>query len=241
MEIEDKCKYEYKAEQWMKLENFTFSYDGKNALKIPSLSLPVGGIIAIIGKNGAGKSTFSRCLCGLEKAFKGSVQLNGKHLHRKALLKQSYMVMQDVNHQLFCETVKDEIQLGMVEAKSEQLLIVMEHLDLQDLSDRHPMSLSGGQKQRVAIASSILAGKDILLFDEPTSGLDFLHMQQTSEVILGLQGKKTTLIITHDPELICLSCTHVLRIDQGKAVEFYPLNHKGITRLKCFFLCEEEK
>ena len=238
LEIEDQCKPVYQAAQRMKLENFNFSYDEKDALRIPELSLPVGSIIAVIGRNGAGKSTFSRCLCGLEKNFKGSVQLNGKRLHRKAMLKQSYMVMQDVNHQLFCETVKEEIQLGMVETNAQQILPVMEHLDLQDLSDRHPMSLSGGQKQRVAIASSILAGKEVLLFDEPTSGLDFRHMQQTSEVISGLQGKKTTLIITHDPELICRSCTHVLRLDQGRAVEFYPLDHEGCNRLHQFFLCE---
>ena len=69
-------------------------------------------MIAVIGKNGAGKSTFSRCLCGLEKKFKGKMIVGDKILQRKQLLKQCYMVMQDVNHQLFCESVKEEVQLA---------------------------------------------------------------------------------------------------------------------------------
>ena len=69
-------------------------------------------MIAVIGKNGAGKSTFSRCLSGLEKKFKGKMIVGDKILQRKQLLKQCYMVMQDVNHQLFCESVKEEVQLA---------------------------------------------------------------------------------------------------------------------------------
>ena len=156
LEIEEPCKPPYRRAELMTLENFYFSYDGKAALQIPELSLPAGGVIAVIGRNGAGKPTLSRCLCGLEKKFKGAVKMNGKHLGRKELLKNSYLVMQDVNHQLFCETVKEEVQLGIAGPHTEQLRMVLEHLDLQGLTNRHPISLSGGQKQRVAIASSML-------------------------------------------------------------------------------------
>ena len=92
------------------------------------------------------------------------------------MLKECYMVMQDVNHQLFCETVEDEIRLGMREDLEEKVPELIKALDLKGLEQRHPMSLSGGQKQRVAIASAILAGKSVLIFDEPTSGLDYRHM-----------------------------------------------------------------
>ena len=112
------------------------------------------------------------------------------------------MVMQDVNHQLFCETVEEEVQLGMRSENAEEVDRVLKQLDLSDLRDRHPMSLSGGQKQRVAIASAILAGKEIMIFDEPTSGLDFKHMKRTAELFASLNGKQTVLIVTHDPELI---------------------------------------
>ena len=240
LDIQDSERPVYTAERSIRLQNFKFAYDGKQALDIPELELPEGAIIAVIGSNGAGKSTFSRCLCGLEKQFKGTAQWDGKPLHRKDLLKQGYMVMQDVNHQLFCDTVEEEVQLGMEEENAPNVPQVLQHLDLQDLTSRHPMSLSGGQKQRVAIASSMLAGKRLLLFDEPTSGLDYRHMQQTGDVLQGLRGKKTTLIVTHDPELICRCCTHVLHLEQGRVAEFYPLDHAGTARLQHFFLREGE-
>lgn len=202
----------------MQLQNFCFSYDGTPVLNIPHLSLPMDGIIALVGPNGAGKSTFSRCLCGLEKKFKGQVKINGQLWKNRQLLKNCYMVMQDVNHQLFCETVADEVQLGMRSENSSDVERVLEMLDLSNLRERHPMSLSGGQKQRVAIASAILAGKEILIFDEPTSGLDFRHMEQTAALLSSLKGKQTVLIVTHDPELIQRCCDHIVYIKDGTVI-----------------------
>lgn len=202
----------------MQLQNFCFSYDGTPVLNIPHLSLPLDSIIALVGPNGAGKSTFSRCLCGLEKKFKGQVKINGQLWKNRQLLKNCYMVMQDVNHQLFCETVADEVQLGMRSENSSDVERVLEMLDLSNLRERHPMSLSGGQKQRVAIASAILAGKEILIFDEPTSGLDFRHMEQTAALLSSLKGKQTVLIVTHDPELIQRCCDHIVCIENGTVI-----------------------
>lgn len=128
------------------------------------------------------------------------------------------MVMQDVNHQLFCETVEEEVQLGMRSENAEEVDRVLKQLDLSDLRDRHPMSLSGGQKQRVAIASAILAGKEILIFDEPTSGLDFKHMKCTAELFASLKGKQTVLIVTHDPELIQRCCGYQIHLKSGQVI-----------------------
>ena len=219
----------------MELRDFSFSYEKKDAISIPEVSLQEGAVIAIIGKNGAGKSTFSRCLCGLEKKFKGQVVIGEKIFHRKQLLKQCYMVMQDVNHQLFCESVEEEVQLGMVEENAVNVSSVLKSLDLEGFAERHPMSLSGGQKQRVAIASAILADKSLLVFDEPTSGLDYCHMEQTAKLITSLKGEKTTIIVTHDPELIVRCCTHILHLEEGSIREIYELNQEGIERLEHFF------
>lgn len=220
----------------MELRDFSFSYEKKDAISIPEVSLQEGAVVAIIGKNGAGKSTFSRCLCGLEKKFKGQVVIGEKILRRKQLLKQCYMVMQDVNHQLFCESVEEEVQLGMVEENSIYVSDVLESLDLDGLTEHHPMSLSGGQKQRVAIASAILADKSILVFDEPTSGLDYCHMEQTAKLITSLKGKKTTFIVTHDSELIVKCCTHILHLEEGSVQALYELDQEGIEKLEHFFL-----
>ena len=218
------------------LSDFRYSYDGKKrSLDIKSLSLPRNGVIALIGHNGAGKSTFSKCLCGLEKKFGGKVFIDGVSCGRRAMLKKCYMVMQDVNHQLFCESVYDEVRLGMNEDNEQDITAILRQFGLTDFTERHPVSLSGGQKQRVAIASALLADKEILLFDEPTSGLDYIHMKETASLLKSLQDKRMILIVTHDPELILSCCTQVLHMENGTVRESYPLDNSGGRRLIQFF------
>ena len=224
-----------KEEGTLKLTDFAYSYGKKGALNISALDLPLGGVIAVVGHNGAGKSTFSRCLCGLEKHFHGNVLIDGEICKRRKMLKRSYMVMQDVNHQLFCETVDDEIRLGMNDENSADADALLKALDLDGFSERHPMSLSGGQKQRVAIASAILADKDVLVFDEPTSGLDFNRMEHTAALLSSLQGRRTVFIVTHDPELIVRCCTHILHLENGSPVENYRLSEQTEDKFKAFF------
>lgn len=208
-------------------KNYHFNYEKEEVLHMSDVTVPAESIIAVTGHNGAGKSTFLRCLCGLEKKFKGHTVLDDANLSGRQMLKNCYMVMQDVNHQLFCETVEEEIQLGMAEEKADKVSDLLRELDLAGFRERHPMSLSGGQKQRVAIASAVLAEKSVLIFDEPTSGLDYKHMRQTAGLFQRLkERKKTMFIITHDPELIVMCCTHVLHIEHGEVQEFYPLTRE---------------
>ena len=124
---------------------------------------PANRIVGIIGNNGAGKSTFSRCFCGLEKRC-GEVIWNSRTYRPKDRLNTCYMVMQEVNHQLFTETVLDEVLISMEEENQEWAEEILAELDLIGFKDRHPMSLSGGQKQRVAIASAIASKRSILFF-----------------------------------------------------------------------------
>ena len=197
------------------LENFIYRYGKQDALHIEYLELPKGAVIAVAGHNGAGKSTFTKCLCGLQKGFKGKVIMNGKSCKPKDMQRCSYMVMQDVNHQLFAETVLEEVMLGTDNSGEQTALDILQKLNITEYKDRHPISLSGGQKQRVAIASALLAGKQILVFDEPTSGLDFQSMVATAELLRSLKNDCTVLIVTHDMELIDRCCTHILHIENG--------------------------
>ncbi len=205
----------------MLIEDYHFAYDKKPALEFDDMPLPKNEIVAVTGQNGAGKSTFVRCLCGLEKKFKGRTVIAGKIYTPKEMLRKCYLVMQDVNHQLFCESVLDEVLLGAAddgENMKEKARQLMERLGVWELRDRHPMALSGGQKQRVAICSAVLAGKDVLVFDEPTSGLDYQHMTGTAELFKELCSMgKIVFIITHDNELIERCCTCELNIVDGKA------------------------
>lgn len=96
--------------------------------------------------------------------------LNGKKYRPKDRLNTCYMVMQEVNHQLFTESVLDEVLISMEEANQKRAEEILSRLDLLDFKDRHPMSLSGGQKQRVAIASVIASKRSILfLMNRPAA------------------------------------------------------------------------
>ena len=200
------------------LKDFTYAYKNQPpVLKISDARIPAQGITAIIGRNGAGKSTFSRALCGLLKKCGKLETLDGHILTAKDRLKTCYMVMQDVNHQLFTESVSEEILISMEEENEEEANRIMEKLDLLPLKDRHPMSLSGGQKQRVAIACALASRQKILILDEPTSGLDLRHMQETAAVLKELAAENIAIyVVTHDPEFIRACCTNAVEIEAGE-------------------------
>ena len=200
----------------LELKNVTLSYGKRPVLRDISLKAAPGEIIAVVGHNGAGKTTFSRALCGLHKEASGEYLWNGTPQKAKERRKRSYLVMQDVNYQLFAESVKAECTFGMEHpdtALAEQTLC---ELGLAPFRERHPNTLSGGQKQRLAAASAMVCGKELLIFDEPTSGLDFDSMARLSALIRRLSGMgKVIFIVTHDYEFVCRTCTRVLHLDGG--------------------------
>ena len=224
----------------IKLYNFSFSYGKHVAMNIPSLTVPRGAIIGVLGNNGAGKTTFARSLCGLERKSKGELLFDDKPYNTKQRIQLCYMVMQDVNHQIFTESVLDEILLSMhgkdeeeKEAAAEKILA---GLNLLEYKERHPMSLSGGQKQRVAIGSAIASGKEIIVFDEPTSGLDHRHMLEVANNLRMLSEMgKTLFVITHDPELIAETCNYFIFIQGGEVAWGQPFNAESKTCICNFF------
>ncbi len=172
-----------------------------------------GEVLGIVGSNGSGKTTLLRCLAGLERGRKGHVRFDGKVLDRSASNQASYLIMQDVNHQLFSDSVENECRLAAPSASSARIDGVLQSLDLLHLKERHPMALSGGQKQRLAIATGLLAEKRILLFDEPTSGLDFDHMVGVSKLMQDLKTRAVAIVVaTHDREFLSRACDRVLDI-----------------------------
>ena len=196
------------------LQNFRYKYrNGYLALNIPQMQIPVGKITAITGNNGDGKTTLLNCLCGLGRRSKGTLLYKGKTYKARQRQKLIYLVMQDVNHQLFTESVLDEVLISQNKENEEEARRILASLDLEQFADRHPQSLSGGQKQRVAVASAIASGRDIMLFDEPTSGLDYTHMLQIGEILRSLKDQgKTVIVVTHDRELIKECCDYEIRL-----------------------------
>lgn len=219
------------------LRNFHFAYKNEpETLHIMDCEIPTNRIVGIIGNNGAGKSTFSRCFCGLEKRC-GEIVWNGKKYRPKDRLNTCYMVMQEVNHQLFTESVLDEVLISMEEANQKRAEEILSRLDLLDFKDRHPMSLSGGQKQRVAIASVIASKCSILFFDEPTSGLDYRHMKEVANVLRQVRDAGITVyVITHDLELILDCCTDIIHFEDGSIIDQYGMDEDGLRKIREYFI-----
>ena len=214
--------FSYKRKPYL-IRKYKFSEkDGDSlSLNISNLEIPVGKVIGVLGDNGMGKSTFLRCLCGLEKDCKGVVTYEGKDYSAKDRLSLCYMVMQDVNHQLFTDSVEAEVLLSMKIEDRERSDKLLDMLGLLPYKDKHPMALSGGQKQRVAVASALAADAKILLFDEPTSGLDYVHMEIVGDLLKQLAERGHTVFVsTHDSELVDICCDHIMYIENGKVVRF---------------------
>lgn len=225
------------AREQMELYDFCFAYKNEpEILHIRESKISANRIVGIIGNNGAGKSTFSRCFCGLEKRC-GKVIWNGRTYRPKDRLNICYMVMQEVNHQLFTETVLDEVLISMENENQEQAEEILAKLDLMDFKDRHPMSLSGGQKQRVAIASAIASKRSVLFFDEPTSGLDYRHMKEVANILRQVRDAGITLyVITHDLELILDCCTDIVHFESGSIIDQFQMDGEGLEKIRNYFI-----
>ncbi|KTE89507.1 ABC transporter ATP-binding protein [Desulfitobacterium hafniense] len=218
------------------LQNVDLRYKKHTILENISLQAAGGEIIGVVGHNGTGKTTFSRALCGLHKDCGGRFLWKGKEVQPNARRKSAYMVMQDVNYQLFAESVSKECAFGIKNPDRSLIEKTLTELGLQGLKERHPNTLSGGQKQRVAVAVSMVCGKEVLVFDEPTSGLDYDGMAQVAELLKKLaQQGKIIFVVTHDVELICQACSRVLHFETGGMPEDLAVTRDNEARLRALF------
>ncbi len=185
------------------LQDLSIDYGKRRVLNKLNHDFYKGKVCCVTGRNGIGKSTLLRAMSGFINGSEGSIEQNGKTLSSKELKKKAFMVMQDVNYQLFADSVMNECLLG-TETKSEDFAEkVLEEFGLLEFRNLHPNTLSGGQKQRLAIAVSLMMDKEILLFDEPTSGLDYKNMRLCASFMKRLSDmNKIIIVVSHDEEFI---------------------------------------
>jgi energy-coupling factor transport system ATP-binding protein len=183
---------------------------GHTVLDLSRVAFPAGEVTAIRGVNGAGKSTLARVITGLQRA-RGTVRLHGRVLNTRARQRAGAIVMQDVQRQLFTDSVEAEIRLDGIDGPEARAVLTA--LDLVHLADRHPLSLSGGQQQRLVVAAVRLAHRQVVIFDEPSSGVDRRHLRSISDQIRQVAaGGAVALLISHDDDLIARSASRQLTL-----------------------------
>ena len=218
--------------QRLAVEDLSFGYPDKALLFSGAACAVPGGVTAIVGDNGVGKTTLARLLTGLSKAGGGRMRLDGLPITPDALLERSSLVLQNADHQLYMRTALEEVTTCLriaagnlrpassVEEVREKALGILAMFDLSALAERHPQSLSGGEKQRLVIACAFAKNPDVLILDEPTSGLDGRNMRRIATALADVAGRGAcVLVITHDLELMETACTAALRLPlRGTAV-----------------------
>ncbi|MBO4392951.1 MAG: ABC transporter ATP-binding protein [Spirochaetales bacterium] len=206
----------------LEAENVDFSYDGKNvALKDINVSIRRGEMMSIVGRNGAGKSTFAKVICGFERQQNGKILLNGLDMDGLSIKERAGhigYVMQNPNQMISKSMIRDEVGLGLklrgklsqedIDAKVDEVLRIC---GLYEFRNWPISALSYGQKKRVTIASILSLDPQIIILDEPTAGQDFRHYTEIMEFLRQLNERGVTIIlITHDMHLMLEYCTRAV-------------------------------
>ena len=190
---------------FLKIKNLEKYYKkDKPIIKSLNFNVNKGDIVSFIGESGSGKTTFLRCLAGLEDINKGSIELNKKTLNNSEIFIESHyrkigFVFQD--YPLFPHlNVLNNITFNLDNNFRDKVSGVLELTGLNDLIQRFPHELSGGEQQRVSIARAIIREPDLLLLDEPFSNLDSnIKLQIKTEIYNIIKNAGiTTILVTHD-------------------------------------------
>jgi len=209
----------------LEARNLTFSYDGHtSALRRVSLAITSGERIAVLGENGAGKSTFFLCLTGVLRPMQGEILLHRKPVRKqKELCETVGMVFQQADDQIIASTVAQEISFGPMNLRLpkqeviKRVNLALDYMELQPFRRRPPHDLSGGEKKRVTIADILAMESEIILLDEPAASLDPQGAERLETVLTRLSNENRTLIIaTHDMDFAFRWATRVIVFHQGE-------------------------
>lgn len=217
------------SEAVLEIKDLCFSYDKeKLALDHVNLIVNKGEKIAVLGNNGAGKSTFFLNINGVKNPNSGTITCYGREISKKnrKLLRQTVgIVFQDADTQLIAASVKDDIAFGPVNMKlssdrvREKTDKAISDMNLEGFEKRPPHYLSGGEKKRVTIAGILAMETDVMVFDEPTASLDPVNTEMFEKTIDMLyKHGKTILISTHDIDFAYRFADRVIIFSKGKVI-----------------------
>ena len=182
---------------------FRYEKDSPDILRGVSAEVPKGSLYAILGGNGAGKSTTLKAICGICKPYRGKVTLFGKQIdkykNRQLFSHCLAMLPQDPKSLFVKKTVREDLE----EMTKDKALIeeTAATCQITSLLDSHPYDLSGGEQQRAALAKVLLTQPKLLLLDEPTKGIDSFFKETFAEILANLKKQGITIVmVSHDVE-----------------------------------------
>ena len=213
----------------LRIENLDFTYEGgHHTLKGINAIIHKGEMLSIVGTNGAGKSTFSKVVCGFEKPQSGVMELNGVDLKTLSIKERADhigYVMQNPNQMISKNQIYDEVALGLRNrgvSEEEIRRRVEETLKICGLYPfrNWPVSaLSYGQKKRVTIASILVLNPEMILLDEPTAGQDLKHYTEIMDFLTELNRQGVTVVlITHDMHLMLEYTPRAIVFNGGQVI-----------------------
>lgn len=215
-------------EALVRFENVAFGYESEvEILHGINLQINRGDVIAVLGPNGSGKTTFVKHAIGLLKPKSGRVFVGGRDTREASVAEIASMlgyVFQSPSHMLFAPTVRDELAFGptnMKHTKEQIELEVKEALKIVNLVEKEkdpPLALSFGQQKRVSIAAILAMRSRILVMDEPTAGQDYQNYMNFMDSILQMPGFEAIVFITHDVDLAAIYANRVLIISDGRLI-----------------------
>lgn len=212
----------------LQVKGLSFSYAEEPVLKDVNLIIRRGERIAVMGSNGAGKSTFFLNLNGVLKPDSGEILLSGTKIGKKELnllRKKVGFVFQDADSQIIAANVRAEISFGPMNLGLERSEVIrrvdaaISYLGLEELQQRAPHYLSGGEKKQVSIADILAMEPDLLIFDEPMAALDPMNAQRVEDILNQLhEDGKTLLIATHDVDFAWRFADRILVFCDGMLI-----------------------
>ena len=213
----------------LRVENLDFTYEGgDHALRGISAVVHKGEMLSIVGTNGAGKSTFSKVVCGFENAQRGILEMNGVDLNSFSIKERADhigYVMQNPNQMISKTQIFDEVALGLrnrgvsedeIRPRVEETLKIC---GLYPFRNWPVSALSYGQKKRVTIASILVLKPEMILLDEPTAGQDLKHYTEIMDFLSELNRQGVTVVlITHDMHLMLEYTPRAIVFNAGQVI-----------------------
>jgi energy-coupling factor transport system ATP-binding protein len=220
----------YENESIIIVKNLYYQYpDGTIALRDINLNIKKGEYLAIVGQNGSGKTTLVKHFNGLLKPTHGKVIVKGIDVSGprvRELITHVGYVFQNPDHQLFCQTVFDEVMFNFKQLKineeiaKEKTLKILESMDLLKYAEEHPFFLGKGQRRKLAIASVLSSNPEIIIVDEPTTGQDWKGSKEIMNILdrLNREEGRTIIVITHNMRIVAEYCNRVVIMSNGRTI-----------------------